>query len=132
MRNPLIEQESATLTQLRSLIGGLHQSNGSGKTPDYPVYQVNHKNLVTVTTMALAALHDALRWASYMYVMTNNHPSNDRSLKRHAHKLCFSKEAFAFIAGTGLDVMIESYGLAYDAEEIRASFYNMFHIPEET
>lgn len=41
-----------------------------------------------------------------------------------------SKQAFAFISGTGLEVMLEEYGIGYDAEAIRTQFYQKFHIKD--
>ena len=41
-----------------------------------------------------------------------------------------SLEAFAFICGTGLEVMLEEYGLDYNADAIREFFYQRFNIKE--
>lgn len=41
-----------------------------------------------------------------------------------------SKEALAFIKGTGLDIMLEYYGLAYDADLLRESFLERFNLEE--
>lgn len=39
-----------------------------------------------------------------------------------------SREAFAFVSGTGLETMIEYYQIDYNAEEIREKFYQLFKI----
>lgn len=40
-----------------------------------------------------------------------------------------AKEAFAFISGTGLDIMIKEYGIDLNPEELRFQFYQKFGIP---
>lgn len=39
-----------------------------------------------------------------------------------------SRQAFAFISGSGFELMIEQYHLDYDADKIRSAFYEKFHI----
>lgn len=39
-----------------------------------------------------------------------------------------SRQAFAFISGTGFELMIEKYALDYDADKIRTVFYEKFHV----
>ena len=41
-----------------------------------------------------------------------------------------SRQALAFIRGTGLEVMIQKYGMDYNADSLREIFYGQFHIKE--
>lgn len=72
----------------------------------------------------MSCLNQTLKDAAFMFIHTNGGArGHDFKTMREA-----SKEALAFIAGTGLDVMLQSYGLEYDAQKIRAIFYERFHI----
>jgi len=41
-----------------------------------------------------------------------------------------SKQALAFVMGTGLDIMIQEYGMAYDPDDLRETFYHIFHVKQ--
>jgi len=59
--------------------------------------------------------------ASYMFTKTSG------STTRNSHSSSeFSKQAFVFIQGTGLDIAIETYGLEYNPKELRDSFNKIF------
>lgn len=60
-----------------------------------------------------------------MFVHTNGKLTND---KINAYEN--SRQAFLFITGTGLEIMLENYCLGYDAQNIREIFYKKFHIHE--
>ncbi len=70
-------------------------------------------------------LNHTLFEASYAFIHTNG-----KMTKEHLAKIGTSKEAFAFISGTGFDIMLEEYGLDYDADAIREFFYQRFHVKE--
>ena len=59
-----------------------------------------------------------------LYTHTNGRPGTrgTNNLKKKA------SEAFAFMAGTGFNVMIQNYELAYDPETLKTLFYERFHI----
>lgn len=38
------------------------------------------------------------------------------------------KEAFAFVQGTGLELIIDYYQLDYNPDEIRDQFFNLFKV----
>lgn len=61
--------------------------------------------------------------AAYMFTHTNGKLTRERLTMYKT-----SQQAFAFLQGTGLEVMIQEYGLAYDAENIRSLFYEKFHV----
>ena len=118
----LINQESASLTLARDWIGSLH-SNTSGKIQDYKVVQTDYRNIVFFTTLALSALGHTILDAAYIFGHRNKANSEGKTNPKLQE---ISREAYAFISGTGLDLMIEYYQLDYDAEEIRFQFYQRF------
>ena len=46
---------------------------------------------------------------------------------KHVH-MQTSKQALAFVMGTGLDVMLQCYGIEYDPDDLRETFYKLFHV----
>ncbi len=70
--------------------------------------------------MALGMIVGAFREASYMFTATNGHP--------HKALLEQSHVAYAFIRGTGLEIALQAYGMAYNADSLREEFHRMFHI----
>lgn len=63
--------------------------------------------------------------AAYMFVHTNGKLTRDKLAL-----LENSRQAFVFISGTGLEILLEEYGLGYDADQIRTTFYEKFHIKD--
>lgn len=94
--------------------GNLYHRKTVYETPD---------RVIQYTTMVLESLCFTIREASYMFVRTNRTMTGD-----HMRNLKYSRQAFVFISGTGLDVMLDSYGIMYDADNIREAFYERFHI----
>ena len=70
--------------------------------------------------------------ASFMFTHTNglNVDWNARQAKDYSRQLNASQQAFAFIRGTGLDIMVQSYGIDYDVDELRYYFYKRFHVKD--
>ena len=64
-----------------------------------------------------------MREAAYMFIHTNG-----KANKFTLAKMESSKEAFLFIAGTGLDILIQNFGISYDPDNIRHLFYERFHV----
>ena len=123
MENHLIDQESNTLTHVRDYIGSLHHSNTSGRIQDYKVANVDYRNIIFFTTLALSALSEVILDASY--IMGHRQKANSEG-KTNPKLQESSRDAYAFISGTGLELMIEYYQLDYNAEEIRFQFYQRF------
>lgn len=75
--------------------------------------------LLIANTMGHSVLIETLRMAAY-YV---NH-STRVSMKSHSQITFFheAQECFAFVQGTGLDILLMRYGLDYDPEALRGSF----------
>lgn len=72
--------------------------------------------------MAAHVLQTTIKEASLFFTRTDGRDARaNRKMKDVA------KQAVAFIAGTGLDIMINQYELDYDAQAIRESFYRMFN-----
>lgn len=118
-----MSQESNTLTQLRQLIGRLHESNGSTETHAFKLVEANGKGFFSYTQIAKSVLENTLVEAAYMFVHTNGKLSREK-----IQYIENSRQAFAFISGTGFEIMIERYGLDYDVDKIRTAFYEKFHI----
>ncbi len=62
---------------------------------------------------------DAFKEASMYYTHTNGYFG--------AKKMKVASEALAFIQGTSLDIVIQTFGLNYDAQELRLTFFRKFH-----
>ena len=116
-------QESSSLTQLRNVIGRIHQSATSTVIQDFPVIEANARGFYQYTRLATTILRHTFFEASYAFVHTDGKPT-----KEHLAKIGTSKEAFAFISGTGLEIMLEEYGLDYNADALREFFYQRFNI----
>ena len=105
------------------MIGNLHQSNASIETQEFKTVEVSAQEALFYTTLALRILTTTLREASYMFVHTCG-----RMTREKEKKIEESREAFIFISGTGLDILIEEYGISYNAEELREEFYKRFNL----
>ncbi len=70
--------------------------------------------------MALAMICHSLKEASFLFTGTSNNPRNEFS------RSDISTQAYAFIQGTGLELMIEDYQLALNANRIRDEFNRIF------
>ena len=72
-----------------------------------------------MTTMGLATIMLAFQEASMMYTLTNGY-FGSKNMK-------IASQAIAFIQGTGLEITLKVYGLDYDANQLRSTFYYTFH-----
>jgi len=45
-------------------------------------------------------------------------------------KISAASEALAFIQGSSLEITIYNFGLHYDANELRSTFYRKFHVEQ--
>lgn len=81
-----------------------------------------------MATMGLACIMSAFQEASLFYTLTSTHYG------RHQVKpmLKIASQSLAFIQGTGLDITIRSYGLDLEAEQLRYTFYRIFHVKNTT
>ncbi len=128
--NHLIGQESNTLSHLRNLIGSVQKYETSGRIQESNYANASPRGVYYYTTLALSLLHFTFQEASFAFVATGfikastfkNNPG------RYKERFKQSRMALAFISGTGLEVMLESYGLDYDAEKLRTLFYEKFHV----
>lgn len=75
--------------------------------------------------LASSLLKHTLLEASYIFIHTNGKTTRDKHVK-----IATSKQALEFVMGTGLDIMLQSYGIEYNADEIREQFYQIFHIKD--
>ena len=110
------------LTAARDQINGCpHPYQDSGAT--LATAQVDYRNVVFMTTMALSSLVDTFVAASYLF--GNYHDANAGGYT-HKQRMRIGKLALAFISGTGLNLMIDYYQLNYNADEIRNQFFGIF------
>ena len=58
-----------------------------------------------------------------MYVHTDGKMTHDKLVKLES-----SRQALSFIGGTGLDILLQEYGLDYNADNLRRVFYQTFHV----
>lgn len=69
--------------------------------------------LLVMNTIGMSILHEAFRNASYFHkVHYGNHFVSRKEVN----------ESYAFVQGTGLEVLLSSYRLDYDAEKLRSGF----------
>ena len=83
--------------------------------------------LLSINTLGLSALTETFKAAAF-FVSNSYRTVDDSRFNRHymAHlkmDLREGEECLAFINGTGLDVMLESYYLAYNPERLRTQFF---------
>ena len=72
------------------------------------------------STFGLGAIASAFEEAAMFYTHTNGYFS---SKQKHV-----AGEALAFIQGTGLEITLKVYGLGYDANQLRQTFFRIFHV----
>ena len=73
-----------------------------------------------MTTIGLACILNAFQEASMLYTYTNGYFGEKKM--RVAH------QALAFIQGTGLEITLTYYGLDYNANQLRTTFFRVFHV----
>ena len=124
--SPMATQRSSTHTELaslsvaRHLIGQVHQSQTSTETHEFRFYQVPPNQVLAYDTLVLQMVGNLFEDAAIQFVRTDQHIGARSALK--------SRQAFAFISGTGLDLMIRFYHLDLDANLLRSVFYRKFHL----
>ena len=69
----------------------------------------------------MAVLTNAIYEASYIFTESGN---RGKPLTKYSQKI--SQQSYAFIRGTGLDIMIEEYNIDYNPELIRNYFMERF------
>ena len=76
------------------------------------------------TSLGLGAIASAFEEAAMLYTWTNGYLG-----KKNAK---IAQEALAFIQGTSLEIAIKTYGLDYDADSLRTTFFRTFHVKQAT
>ena len=121
MMNDSLGMAFGSVTQARNQIGGcLHQSNGCTETQSFNLLQVDARNILIMTTMALAIICNSLRDASYLFA------TSSINVRNHRDKFTLATEAYAFIQGTGLEITIQRFSLDLNANGIRYEFNKLF------
>jgi len=68
--------------------------------------------LMMMNTIGLSILFTEFKRASWAYYMPHYHPKT-------------ASDSLAFIQGTGLEIVVETYHLMYDADRLRSVFFSM-------
>lgn len=79
-------------------------------------------NLAFINTLGLQVLTQTFKSAAFYirnidYLCTWKQPKHFRSYMKEG------SSCLAFINGSGLDIMLEQYALAYDSDELRDGFF---------
>lgn len=120
MMDGLQSQESNMLSLARNAIGNVHQSNTCTRIQNSQVFEVDARNILIMTTMALAIICNCLKDASYLFA------TSSINVRNHRDKFSLATEAYAFIQGTGLEVTIQRFELDLNADRIRYEFTKVF------
>ena len=75
-------------------------------------------HLMALNTIGMTVLVDALLEASCYFTGSG---LNGRQLGERRMQEC--KESLAFVQGTGLDIIVDTYQIAYDTDHLRKSFF---------
>lgn len=70
------------------------------------------------STMGQSILIETLRSAAYYACNSNNHPTEKKMVARYKE----ASSCFLFVQGTGLEELIQSYCMDYDADKLREGF----------
>lgn len=116
---------AGTLSQLRESLGKLHPSDTFGKIHESKAVEIDARGLFAYASIANRVVENLFIEAAFMFTHTDNRMYNGKPEMLNA-----SSMAFAFITGTGLEIMLESYGLDYNADTLRTVFYDRFNIKE--
>lgn len=98
----------------------------TGEHLHYALNSAQLQRLLFINTIGVSIISEALIQAAYLF------GSKRQALWRHNKpglvKQEQYQEAYLFIQGTGLDIVIENYGLDYNAESLREGFNQIFHV----
>lgn len=68
--------------------------------------------IMMMNTIGLSIIYAEFKRASWAYFMPSYHPKT-------------SSDSLAFIGGTGLEILVRTYGLMYDVDRLRNTFFSM-------
>jgi hypothetical protein len=71
--------------------------------------------IMMMNTLGLSVLYGEFRTAYSYYSQPKYHPNYKKA----------ASDSLAFIQGTGLDLLIQAYGLMYDPDALRNVFFSM-------
>ena len=111
------------LSLAREAIGSVRPYQISTEIHSYKVVKVDQKMLAFADTMALSCLANILIDASY-YLGHRMKKTKNVGIDHNRTTSC--KEAYAFMSGTGLDVLIDYYEMDLDPETLREKFCALF------
>ena len=112
--------ESNTLSRLREYLGSVQASKTCISIQVSSVVSVDHRNMLILNTIGACALVETFKEAAMLYTWTNGY------LGKKNYKI--AHEALAFIQSTGLEIMIQTYRLDFDAQQLRDTFFRTFHV----
>ena len=68
--------------------------------------------VMQMNTIGLSIIYHEFKCAAWAYYAPHHHPKS-------------SSDSLAFIQGTGLEIVLDVYGLMYDADRLRKVFFSM-------
>lgn len=78
--------------------------------------------ILWMNTLGMTILRDVLKEASYLFTGSD---SRGRALTDSYKQVC--SESLAFVQGTGLEIMMSCYYIAYDGTDLRNNFFTRFN-----
>ena len=81
------------------------------------------ERLLIMNTIGLSVVCETLKFASLLFPTSNGYKPKVSTERRNEYRECF-----AFIQGTGLDLLLNQYEINYDANRIRNGFNYIFHV----
>jgi hypothetical protein len=111
---------SNTLTHARELIGSVHPLRTYTRIQTYEVklVQTDYRNLLMMTTLGMQVIKQALQDAAY-YVTHTSGTFNRKAMTA-------SYEAYMFVQGTGLEMVIQKFAIDLNAEVLKEEFNKIF------
>jgi len=85
---------------------------------------MNHlEQILFINTIGLCVLMQNLQSAAYYISHTNANIFQYKRKHEFLYRMKDGSASYAFINGSGLDVMLNQYALDYDAEKLRDGFF---------
>ena len=79
--------------------------------------------LMFMNTIGMSVLVDVIKASAYYM-----NGSNGYRLKRYSQSV--GSSSLAFIQGTGLEIMLDTYHIEYSADKLRSNLFSLFHKKE--
>lgn len=81
------------------------------------------EQILFINTIGLCVLMQNLKSAAYYISHTNANIYAYKRKHEFLYRMQDGSASYAFINGSGLEIMLEQYALDYNAEELRSGFF---------